>query len=180
MGLAGHGLLLATRFTYPRARISLQTFKAAALPCSSGCGVLACVSVPETSSLMRSRGAGGIAGLGRDRPSSGELGRQEPSCLALPSSAAVSRCCCLAKAVANNRAFTWKGGGVKLSSPSAARVPSPPLCLADVCCGHLLSRLRLLLRGVGRAAPLRGQLAAPGQHPGGHLPAALPAGGGAR
>lgn len=47
MGLAGHGLLLATRFTYLRARISLQTFKAAALPCSSGCGVLACVSVPE-------------------------------------------------------------------------------------------------------------------------------------
>lgn len=134
----------------------------------------------KTSSPMRTRGAGGIAGLGRDRPISGELGRQEPSCLALPSSAAVSRCCCLAKAVATNRAFTWKGRGVKLSSPSAARVPSPPLCLADVRCGHLLSRLRLLLRGVGRAAPLRGQLAAPGQHPGGHLPAALPAGGGAR
>lgn len=81
----------------------------------------------KTSFPMGTRGAGGIAGLGRDHPSSGELGRQEPLCCALPNSAAVSRCCCLAKAVANNRAFTWKGRGVKLSSPSAARVPSPPL-----------------------------------------------------
>ncbi|XP_065588755.1 serine/threonine-protein kinase/endoribonuclease IRE2 isoform X4 [Cyrtonyx montezumae] len=50
----------------------------------------------------------------------------------------------------------------------------------NMCSGHLLCWLHFLLRGVRRAAPIWGQLAAPGQHPGRCLPAALPAGGRAR